>query len=126
MTAPVPTARPRDPARSLRAIGSSILGVEVIVVCLAIPVVVNAEGHVSALGVAGLGAIAVLDLVVAALMSRHERESVVAGSVLQLGTVAAGVMSGVLLFVALLFGLLWVGWLTLRYSYHVALRNAGR
>lgn len=126
MTTPAPMARPRDPARSLRAIGAAILGTETVVVALAIPVVVTGGPHGGAVGVAGLAAIAVLDVVLAMLLRRRERLVVVLGSVVQVGTLAAGVMSGVLLFLAFVFAGLWAGWLVMRKTYHDALRAADR
>lgn len=125
MTASVPAAPAgprRDPVKALRAIGAAILGTEAIVVALAIPVVLKTVSHAPAAGVAGLGAIAVLDVLVAGLLPRRERGAVVAGNVLQVGTLACGAaMSGILLFLGLVFAAMWVGWLIMRRGYRRAL-----
>jgi len=106
----------RDPSRGLRAIGAALLVMHAIVVALAIPVVVHRDSGSSTAGVAGLTAIAVLDIVVAGLLRRAEKPAIVTGSVLLALTIVAGLLSGFLLFVGVVFGALWVGWLGMRRS----------
>jgi hypothetical protein len=113
-------ARPADPARGLRGIGAAILVTHAIVVGLAIPIVMHRSGGAPPGAVVGLAAIAALDVVVAGLLRRAERAAVVVGSVLQAATLAAGALSFVLLFLALVFAGLWVGWLSMRRSYAAA------
>jgi hypothetical protein len=94
-----------------------------VVVALAIPVVVHTVAQLPAIGAYGLGAIAALEVVVASLVRRFEPAAVVAGSVLVAGAVAAGDMSGILLFLAIVFAMLWGGWLAMRHSYNAGLRR---
>jgi Protein of unknown function (DUF4233) len=120
MTTAPPAGRPRDPARGLRGIGAAILITHAITVGLAIPVVVNVSHRAYTAGVVGLVVIVVLDVVAAGMLRRAEREVIVLGSVLQAATVLAGLMSGVLLFLGLVFGGLWIGWLSMRRSFAAA------
>ncbi|MFL6137432.1 MAG: DUF4233 domain-containing protein [Frankiaceae bacterium] len=126
MTAAPPAGRPRDPARGLRGIGAAILITHAIVVGLSVPIVTHRSGGAPAVAVAGLIVIAVADLVVAGLLRRAERAAVVAGSVLQAATLAAGALSGFLLFLAVLFSGLWIGWLSMRRSYAAAMAAHAR
>jgi hypothetical protein len=80
-----------------------------------------------AVALAGLAVIAVLDVVAAGVLRRAEREVIAVGSVLQLATLAIGVLSGSLMFLGLLFAGVWIWWLATRRSYAaaVARRDAG-
>jgi Protein of unknown function (DUF4233) len=111
-----PPGRGRDPARGLRGIGAALLSMHALVVALAIPVIIHADSRASGAAVGWLATIAILDIVVAGLLRRAERACVVAGSALQAATIAAGVLSGFLLVVGVIFGGLWIGWLGMRRS----------
>jgi hypothetical protein len=87
-----------------------------LVVALAVPVIIHGDSRASGAAVAWLATIAILDIVVAALLRRAERACVVAGSVLQAATIAAGVLSAFLLIVGVIFTGLWIGWLGMRRS----------
>jgi Protein of unknown function (DUF4233) len=82
---------------------------------LSIPVVASGGG--SGFAVGWLAAIAGLDVVTAGLLGRAERPAIVAGTILQVATIASGVLSGFLFFLGVLFAGLWVGWLAMRRSY---------
>ena len=107
----------RDPARGLSGIGAALLGTHAVVVALAIPAVTKTSHDVPAVAVAGLVAIAVLDVVVAGLVRRAPAVAVVAGTVLIAGSVVAGVLSGILLFLGIVFAALWGAWLAMRRAY---------
>lgn len=113
--------RPRDPAKALRGIGAAILGMEGVVVALAIPVLLKAVSDVPAVAVWGLAILLVLDFVLAGMVRKHERLVVILGTAVQVATIAEGVLSGMLLILAVLFAVMWGGWLLMRRAYYKAL-----
>jgi Protein of unknown function (DUF4233) len=100
--------------RGLRGIGAGILTLEALVVALAIPVLLD-QGHGGetwrhvAVGV--VIAIAVLLIVAGAELRRPWGVRFATG--LQILAVLAGASSFALLFLALVFAAIWVGWLTM-------------
>jgi hypothetical protein len=103
----------RDPARALRAVGVALLGLEALVVLLAVAAAVQflpADRRGTAVAVlVGLAAAAVL---VAGALPR--RWSLVAGTLLQLGVILAGLLTWPLYVLGAVFGLLWAYYLRLR------------
>jgi hypothetical protein len=98
------------PPRGLFAVGSAGLAIEAIVLLLAVPAVISQQrGHVSALGVGYLAALAVL-LVLAAARLRKPGGKVLA-SVLQLLVVAGGVVTWPMYVVGVAFAAIWAYWL---------------
>jgi hypothetical protein len=100
--------------RGLRGIGAGILILEAIVVALAIPVLLN-QGHGGHtwrhIAVGCVSVIAVLLVVASAELRRSWGPRF--ATVLQLLTVLAGIASWALLFLAVVFAAIWVGWLTM-------------
>ena len=98
--------------RGLRGIGAGVLTLEAIVVALAIPVLLN-QGHGGRtwrhVAVAVVATIAVL-LVVAGAQLRYPWGPRFA-TILQAAVVISGIASFALLFLALIFAAIWVGWL---------------
>jgi hypothetical protein len=98
------------PPRGLFAVGSAGLAIEAIVLLLAVPAVISQQrGHVSALGVGYLAALAVL-LVLAVARLRKPGGKVLA-SVLQLLVVAGGVVTWPMYVVGVAFAAIWAYWL---------------
>jgi hypothetical protein len=107
---------PRSPAaqrvapRGLFAVGSAGLGIEALVLLLAVPAVISAQrGHVSVAGVSYLAALVVL-LVVAAARLRKPGGKIL-GTVTQLLVVAAGVVTWPMYLVGAAFAAIWAYWL---------------
>jgi hypothetical protein len=98
------------PPRGLLAVGSAGLGIEALVVLLAVPAVVSAErGHVSALGVGYLLLLVVL-LVAAAARLRKPGGKLVATAVQPL-VIAGGLATWPMYVVGAAFAAIWVYWL---------------
>jgi hypothetical protein len=107
---PAPAPTTPVPPRGLFAVGSAGLGLEAIVLLLAVPAVISAErGHVSALGVSCLAALALL-LVLAAARLRKPGGKVFA-TIIQLLVVAAGVVTWPMYVVGVAFAAIWAYWL---------------
>ena len=108
------TAHQAKSLRGLRSIGAVILTLEALVVALAIPVLLD-QGHGGAtwrhVAVVGVSVVAVL-LVVAGAQLRRSWGPAFA-TVLQVLAVAVGASSWALLFLAVLFAAIWVGWLSM-------------
>jgi hypothetical protein len=100
--------------RGLRGIGAGILVLEAIVVALAIPVVLD-QGHGGHtwrhVEVAVVSVIAVLLVVAGAELRRSWGVRFATG--LQVAAVLSGAASFALLFLAVLFAAIWVGWLSM-------------
>jgi hypothetical protein len=98
------------PPRGLFAIGSAGLAIEAIVLLLAVPAVISAQrGHVSALGVSYLAALAVL-LVLASARLRKPGGKLLATAT-QLLVVLGGIVTWPLYVVGLAFAGIWAYWL---------------
>jgi hypothetical protein len=100
--------------RGLRGIGAGILVLEALVVALAIPVLLDQGrgGHtLRHVAVAAVSVIAVLLVVAGAELRRTWGPRFATG--LQIAVVATGVASFALLFLALVFAAIWVGWLSM-------------
>ncbi|HET9188272.1 MAG TPA: DUF4233 domain-containing protein [Acidothermaceae bacterium] len=95
----------RDAIKGKRRLASSVLAMEVVVFWLAIIVAIVSSGVAApaALGVGG--ALAVGCVVIAARITR--KWAYVAGSVLQVGAIACGVVVHTMFFIGALFALLW-------------------
>jgi hypothetical protein len=104
---------PPSPAPSgLYAIGAAGLGLEAVVLLLAGPAVISLErGHVSALKVGYLFAMAVL-LIVAAVRLR-KRGGKLFATVMQVLVIAGGVITWPMYVVGIAFAAIWVYWLRL-------------
>jgi Protein of unknown function (DUF4233) len=108
-TPPSPAAQPVAP-RGLFAVGSAGLGIEALVLLLAVPAVISAQrGHVSVAGVSYLAALAVM-LVLAAARLRKPGGKVLA-TVIQLLVVAGGVVTWPMYVVGAAFAAIWAYWL---------------
>jgi hypothetical protein len=98
--------------RGLRGIGAGVLILEAIVVALAIPVLLQ-QGHGGRswrhVAVAAVIAIAVLLVVAGAELRRPWGPRFATG--LQLAVVISGAASYALLFLAVIFAAIWIGWL---------------
>jgi Protein of unknown function (DUF4233) len=96
--------RGRSPVRRLYA---TVLGMEAIVIALAIPVAITIE-HVHA-GLAGLigGVAAVAAVTLAAAAARGSRTAVIGGTVLQALLIVAGVEVPAMLILGAVFAALW-------------------
>jgi hypothetical protein len=98
------------PPRGLFAIGSAGLAIEAIVLLLAVPAVISAQrGHVSALGVSYLAALAAL-LVLASARLRKPGGKLLATAT-QLLVVLGGIVTWPLYVVGLAFAGIWAYWL---------------
>jgi hypothetical protein len=96
--------------RGLFAVGSAGLGIEALVLLLAVPAVISAQrGHVSVAGVSYLAGLAVL-LVVAAARLRKPGGKVFA-TIIQLLVVAGGVVTWPMYVVGAAFAGIWAYWL---------------
>jgi len=105
-TGPSQTAAPRG----LYAVGSAGLGIEALVLLLAVPAVVSAErGHVSALGVGYLGLLVVLLITAAAVLRRRHGKTI--ATVVQPLVVLGGVVTWPMYVVGLAFAGIWLYWL---------------
>lgn len=101
-----------DAPRGLYAIGSAGLAIEAIVLLLAGPAVLSLErGHVSALRVGYLFAMAVLLIVAAARL--RKRGGKVFATALQVLVIAGGAVTWPMYVVGLAFAAIWVYWLRL-------------
>lgn len=108
-TPPSPAAQPVPP-RGLFAVGSAGLGIEALVVLLAVPAVISAQrGHVSTAGVSYLAALVVLLLVAAARLRKPGGKAL--GTVTQLLVVAGGVVTWPMYVVGAAFAAIWAYWL---------------
>ncbi len=109
--APGPSGAGEAP-RGLYAIGSAGLAIEAIVLLLAGPAVLSLErGHVSALRVGYLFALAVLLIIAAARL--RKRGGKVFATALQVLVVAGGVVTWPMYVVGLAFAAIWIYWLRL-------------
>jgi hypothetical protein len=95
----------RDAIKGKRRLASSVLAMEVVVFWLAIIVAIVSSGVAvpAALGVGG--ALALACIVVAARITRNW--AFVAGSILQIGAIACGVVVPAMFFIGAVFALLW-------------------
>ena len=101
-----------DAPRGLYAIGSAGLAIEAIVLLLAGPAVLSLErGHVSALRVGYLFAMAVLLIVAAARL--RKRGGKMFATALQVLVIAGGAVTWPMYVVGLAFAAIWVYWLRL-------------
>ena len=101
--------------RGLMAIGAAGLGMEALVLMLALPAVTTAErGHVHVAGVVYLGVLVVLLIAAAGLLRR--RGGVLVATVVQLLVVLAGLVTWPMYVVGLVFAAIWAYWLHLRRS----------
>jgi hypothetical protein len=106
---PLPSATPIPP-RGLLAVGAAGLGIEAVVLLLAVPAVISQQrGHVSAVGVGYVAALAVL-LVLAAARLRKPGGKLL-GTVLQLLVVASGLVTWPMYVVGVAFAAIWAYWL---------------
>jgi hypothetical protein len=106
---PSPAAQPVAP-RGLFAVGSAGLGIEALVLLLAVPAVISAQrGHVSVAGVSYLAGLVVL-LVLAAARLRKPGGKVLA-TITQLLVVAGGVVTWPMYVVGVAFAAIWAYWL---------------
>ena len=97
------------------AIGAAGLGMEALVLMLALPAVTTAErGHVHVAGVVYLGVLVVLLIAAAGLLRR--RGGVLVATVVQLLVVLAGLVTWPMYVVGLVFAAIWAYWLHLRRS----------
>ena len=106
------TAPRRDPARSLRAIAAGTLGIEAVVLGLALVAIHGLHPDAPGTHLAAIGALIALCVVVAA--GQRSRLGPAAGAVLQLLVVAAGLLAWPLYALGVIFGLLWFAYLRLR------------
>jgi hypothetical protein len=105
--------RRRDPARSLAAVAAATLTLEAIVVLLAVPMVISLTRH--HLPAAGVGYLLALPVVLlAAAGTQRRRHGVVLGTVAQPLVIAGGVVTWPLYVLGVVFGGLWLGYLSLR------------
>ncbi len=100
--------------RGLRGIGAGILVLEALVVALAIPVLLN-QGHGDRtwrhVAVAAVSVIAVLLIVAGAELRRSWGVRFATG--MQVLAVISGAASFALLFLAVVFAAIWIGWLSM-------------
>jgi hypothetical protein len=100
------------PPKGLYAIGSAGLGLEALVLLLAVPAVLSLErGHVSGLRVGYLLAMAVLLILAAARL--RKRGGKVFATALQVLVTAGGVITWPMYVVGVAFGAIWIYWLRL-------------
>ncbi|HVV77534.1 MAG TPA: DUF4233 domain-containing protein [Mycobacteriales bacterium] len=100
----------RSAPRGLYAVGSAGLGLEALVVLLAVPAVASSErGHVSGAHIGYLCGLVVLLVVAAAVLRR--RGGKVISSTVQVLVIAAGVISWPMYVVGAAFAGIWVYWL---------------
>ena len=98
--------------RGLYAIGSAALGLEALVLLLAVPAVISVErGHVSPLRVGYLLVMALLFIVAAATLRRRGGKTF--ASVLQVLAIAGGIITWPMYIVGVAFGAIWIYWLRL-------------
>lgn len=112
-------APPRDPRRSLRAVGSGLLFLEAFTVMFAMLAVFGTShtaGHVADNQLATLGGLAAALLITSALQRRPFGRHL--GSALQVAGLAIGVEIWPLIFVIVLFGPMWA--LYLRWWHNLA------
>ena len=105
---PVQAPRPsglRNPQAAVRGIGAAALGLEAVVLLLAIQPIRLFGGHLSGWGVGAVVALAVLCIVVAGSMKR--RWAWPAGTVLQALVLVSGLLHWSLAVIGLLFGTAW-------------------
>jgi peptidoglycan/LPS O-acetylase OafA/YrhL len=96
--------------RGLYAVGAAGLGIEALVVLLAVPAVVSSQrGHVSGADVGYLCGLVVL-LIVAAARLRHRGGKVISSAV-QVLVIAAGAISWPMYVVGAAFAGIWIYWL---------------
>jgi hypothetical protein len=106
--APQHTGSP--PPRGLLAVGSAGLAIEAVVLLLAVPAVISQQrGHVSAVGVGYLAALAVLLIVAAARLSKPGGKAL--ATVVQLLVVLGGIVTWPLYVVGAAFAGIWAYWL---------------
>lgn len=89
----------------MRRLGASVLGMEAIVAALITPVAINSGVKTSVAVTVGIG-LAVLCVVVAGLLKRPF--AYVAGSILQVLTIAAGFLVPMMFFLGVIFAALWI------------------
>lgn len=107
----LPDAKPAT-VKGLYAVGAAGLALQAVVLLLAAPAVISLErGHVSWLKVGYMFALAALLIVAAAVLRR--RGGKVFGSVLQVLTIAGGVITWPMYIIGVAFGGIWVYWLLL-------------
>lgn len=98
--------------KGLYAVGAAGLGLQALVLLLAAPAVISLErGHVSWLKVGYMFALAGLLIIGAAVLRR--RGGKVLGSILQVLTIAGGIITWPMYVVGLAFAGIWVYWLLL-------------
>jgi hypothetical protein len=95
----------RNPAGAVRGLGAATLGLEGIVLLLAIQPVRIMGGHLSGWGIAAVVALAVLAFVLAGMMKRPWAWG--AGTVLQVLLLAGGVVHWALTLVGVIFSAAW-------------------
>jgi hypothetical protein len=106
---PSPAAQPVAP-RGLFAVGSAGLGIEALVLLLAVPAVISAQrGHVSVTGVSYLAALALLLVLAAARLRKPGGKGL--ATIIQLLVVAGGVVTWPMYVVGAAFAAIWAYWL---------------
>lgn len=127
-TAPTqsPPAPARDPRKGLRGVGAGLLVLESFTVMFAMLAVFgtgNTDGNVDGTKLAVLGGIALVLFVAGFLMRRPWGRAL--GSALQVVIVVIGVVIHPLLFVAALFGTMWVVFLRMWRNLMIELGQVG-
>lgn len=107
MTAP-------DPMKGVRGVFAATLTLEAIVVALALLVLPKFGEGATPLGVAAIGAVAVLMIVAAGLQRRPWGLGFALG--LQVAVIACGLFVPALIVIGVLFALVWAGLLVLRHD----------
>ena len=107
----------------MKTLGSSILGLQVVVLLLAIPVTLSVadRGPVAAWSFAAL---ALLALVAAILFRRAPRAALTLGWLVQLLSIASGVLVPAMYFVGVLFAVVW--WTAVHFGAKVDALEAAR
>jgi hypothetical protein len=99
-----------EPPAGLYAVGSAGLGIEALVLLLAVPAVVSAQrGHVSVIGVSYLAVLVVLLVLAAAMLRRRGGKPF--ATLVQPLVVAGGVVTWPMYLVGIAFAGIWVYWL---------------
>jgi hypothetical protein len=121
MTGTVPGPEPdRRGASATKRLCATVLIMEVVVIWLAIPVALAVDhARPQRAGVAGV-VLALAAVVLAALVRRRLRWTIVGGSVLQALVIAAGVIVPVMYFLGAIFAAFWVIGLRLGHRLDVA------
>jgi hypothetical protein len=110
----------------MRRLLATVLGLEAIVILLAIPVALTIEHDSASLGATLPGALALAAVLLAAVAGRPGQGwSLIAGTVLQLGVIAVGVIVPAMYALGAIFLGLWLTGMWLGYHHEGAPRSRG-